>query len=75
MSANNPLSVDQGASLITTFVYVEDVAAATWTAGFPYELGAVVVPSASTGFVYTASTAGLSAATQPTFPVVLCSEL
>lgn len=75
MSINTPLTVDQGASLIQTFVYIEDVNAETWAAGNAYELDAVVVPTASTGYVYTATEPGISAATEPTFPTTLSTTV
>lgn len=44
---------------------------AAWAASTAYSLGAVRTPTAPNGYVYTVTTAGTSAASQPTWPTTI----
>lgn len=44
---------------------------ATWAASTAYSLGAVRTPTTPNGYVYTVTTAGTSAATEPTWPTTI----
>lgn len=72
MSEPLNLNADQGATLNFIVNWQQATPTTTWTAATDYEVGAVVNPTASTGFIYIAgSGGGLSDATEPTWPIIV----
>lgn len=60
-----------GAEAAFTYIAIGTASQPTWAATTAYALGNRVVPTTANGFYYECTTAGTSAATQPTWPTVI----